>query len=396
MSDIRLKYLFNRFIDKTATTEEREEFFAFIDNDGYENEINGLLQEYWLNAPEDRELSSEKANAILKNILAETLKSDPEPRSLTKKWMYSIAASVIFVLFFGGYQLLIKDKAVPTAVVKNQSVEQTKDFLPGGNKAVLTLGDGRTIVLDDSAEGILASEGSISVRKTRDGQLIYSINKNVDAKQVSFNTISTPRGGQYQVILPDGSKVWLNSASSLRFPTLFAGKERKVEMQGEAYFEIAKDASKPFIVAARATEVKVYGTHFNVMAYEDEEAQQTTLLEGSVKVSSGSKSNMLVPGEQAVISKNSGIRVTDKVNLSEVVAWKNGYFEFKDANIEVIMRQISRWYDVKVKYQGDIPAEQFTGKISRKVNASELLKMLEYAGVKFKTDNQTIIVSGTY
>jgi hypothetical protein len=394
MSDTRLKFLFARFVSESCSEEEKKEFFKLVDSDVYTSEVQELLDEYWLNAPADKNLNPLKAEAIFQKI-TESGQSENVVRRINTKWMYSVAASLIFVLFFVGYYWRSETENTTITTAKKKGIEKVKDLLPGGNKAILTLGDGTVITLDDTNEGVLANQGNISVKKTKDGQLVYTVNKNSSSKEISINTISTPKGGQYQVVLPDGSKVWLNAASSISFPTVFAGTERRVQIKGEAYFEIAKNASMPFIVSANATEVKVYGTHFNIMAYEDENAIKTTLLEGSVKISSGGKSNMLVPGEQAQVSKSGGgLKVTSEVNLSEVVAWKNGNFEFKDTELEVIMRQIERWYNVEVSYVGKTPTEQFTGKISRNVKASQILNMLEFAGLKFKIAGNTIIVLG--
>jgi ferric-dicitrate binding protein FerR (iron transport regulator) len=209
----------------------------------------------------------------------------------------------------------------------------------------------------------------------------------------ALNTITTPRGGQYQVVLPDGSKVWLNAASSIEFPTSFTGNTRNVSITGEAYFEVAKNAAKPFLVKTNRAVIEVLGTHFNVMAYDDEAEMKTTLLEGAVKVKSGSTSNYLRHGQQAVLNATGQTRVLDDVDVDDATAWKNGIFQFNDAGIEVIMRQASRWYDVNVSYEGQIPVKQFTGRISRKVKASELLNMLAYTGVKFRIEGKNIIVT---
>jgi ferric-dicitrate binding protein FerR (iron transport regulator) len=209
----------------------------------------------------------------------------------------------------------------------------------------------------------------------------------------SFHTLVTPRGGQYQLLLPDGSKVWLNAASSVRFPTSFSGKERHVELTGEAYFEIAKDASRPFRVdAPGGMQVEVLGTHFNIMSYTDENAINTTLLEGSVKVREGSVSSLLRPGEQASLNKASdGISVSN-ADVDETIAWKNGLFRFEGATIEAVMKQIARWYDVEVIYKGSV-SKHFRGMISRSVDISQVIKMLELTSeVHFKIDGKTITV----
>jgi ferric-dicitrate binding protein FerR (iron transport regulator) len=207
-----------------------------------------------------------------------------------------------------------------------------------------------------------------------------------------MNTVATPRGGQYQLVLNDGSKVWLNSASSLSFPAVFKGKTREVEITGEAYFEVAKNAKMPFKVKVNNTVVEVFGTHFNIMAYNDEAEMTTTLLEGSVKISNKQYTNMLKPGQQATINHNGPIRVTDEPDADDAIAWKEGIFQFRDADLEAIMRQAARWYDVQVSFAGKIPSKEFTGRISRNVKASELMGMLKYMGVNFKIEDKHITV----
>ncbi|HMF72741.1 MAG TPA: FecR domain-containing protein, partial [Flavitalea sp.] len=263
----------------------------------------------------------------------------------------------------------------------------------GSNKASLTLSDGTTIVLDDAANGLLTTQAGIKISKTTDGQLKYDASRPQPSHANGFNTIHTPRGGQYQVVLPDGSSVWLNAASSLKFPTVFSGNERKVELTGEAYFEVAKNKVKPFIVASGNQTLEVLGTHFNVNAYQDDGKIRTTLLEGSIKVSHTQTNafSLLVPGQQAELRKE--IKVT-KVDVKQSIAWKNGYFVFASENIQTLMQKIARWYDVDVEYEGRVTTEGFVGSISRFEDVSEVLHMLQLTGmVHFKIVGRKIIVS---
>ncbi|HET9280085.1 MAG TPA: FecR family protein, partial [Flavitalea sp.] len=264
------------------------------------------------------------------------------------------------------------------------------DVAPGGDKAILTLADGSTVVLDDAQNGTLAQQGSSKIIKL-DGKLVYDpANKN--SREVVYNTITTPNGGQYQLELPDGSLVWLNATSSIHFPTSFVGKERRVEITGEAYFEIAKNRDMPFIVTVNNAEVQVLGTHFNVNAYNDEENVKTTLLEGSVKFVSGDNINMLKPGQQSQLANNGLIKVVNNVDVEEVVAWKNGMFDFENAGIETVMRQLSRWYDVDVEYNGKTD-DLFIAEMRRNIKLSDALKALELTGkVKFDIQGKKIIV----
>ncbi|MBC8984725.1 FecR family protein [Pedobacter sp. N36a] len=267
-----------------------------------------------------------------------------------------------------------------------------KQIHAGGNNAVLTLDDGRQISLSDAKKGTLVNESGISIAKTKDGLLVYHL-ANVNKPNI-YNTISTPNGGQYQVVLPDGTKVWLNAASSLRFPLTFDQlSERKVELKGEAYFEVAKQFKKgkservPFIVQTEKQQVEVLGTHFNINAYKEEPALKTTLIEGSVKVTDQKNTVILKPGEQA--TDRNGQLFSAKVDMEEVMSWKNGYFRFNNTDLKVIMRQASRWYNVDVVYEGKIPPLLISGEVSRQVDANAFLEMLRYLNVRFKIEKQT-------
>lgn len=315
---------------------------------------------------------------------------------VSKNW-YKVAAvaSVILLLFVGMYFLKptrskeIAKNIAPVKPFKN-------DVAPGGNKAILTLADGSTIVLDSLENGSVAQQGNSKIIKLNDGKLAYEVARGGKQKtqKVAYNTVSTPRGGQYQLTLSDGSKVWLNAASSITFPTAFTGNKREVSITGEAYFEVAHNALMPFDVKVGNIKVKVLGTHFNVNAYDDEDAIKTTLLQGSVKVSKGNEDILIVPGEQARVNKASAkITVKKNIDLEEVVAWKNGLFQFDQAGIKTIMRQIARWYDIDVEFEGGLPDKKYDGKIYRNVNASQVLKILEEGGIHFKIENKKVIVS---
>lgn len=277
------------------------------------------------------------------------------------------------------------------------------DVNPGGDKAVLELADGQKIVLDNTSNGELAQQGRVSVIKSDSGQVAYKVGKTGNEVAISYNTISTPKGGQYQVILPDGSKVWLNAASSLRFPTSFAGNTRTVELMGEGYFQVEKDKARPFRVkvsplqGAPATagrmEVEVLGTEFDLMAYGDEDHQAATLISGDVVVWSGDKKMQLKPDQQVVLNKQTSLlNLIDNPELEPIVAWKNGVFQFHDASIQSIMRQAARWYDIEVDYSGEVK-QQFNGTVPRQVNLSTLLQILEATGwVHFRVDGKKVTV----
>jgi transmembrane sensor len=263
------------------------------------------------------------------------------------------------------------------------------DVAPGGNKATLTLANGSTLILNNIKNGNLATQAGTRVIK-QDSELSYKTTA-AQSSIISYNTITTPNGGQFQLVLADGTKVWLNAASSLKFPTAFTGKERVVELTGEAYFEVAKNKDKPFNVKTATQTVQVLGTHFNINAYSNESTVNTTLLEGSVKVHSAIGDVQIKPGQQAVLT-NSGFAIKDDQDLDEVVAWKSGMFQFNEADIQTIMRQIARWYDIDVEFKGTMPAYTYHGKISRNSNASQVLKILEISGINFTIEGRKIIV----
>lgn len=264
-------------------------------------------------------------------------------------------------------------------------------ILPAGSKATLTLGDGSHITLDTAANGRLALQGRTSILKSAAGQLQYDQQGHSDA--VQFNTLATPRGGQFQLTLPDGSRVWLNAASSLRFPTAFTGNERRVELQGEAYFEITPDKKMPFrVTTANDLSITVLGTHFNVMAYPDEASLKTTLLEGAVQLSSKGAQQLLRPGQEGRLDRQNGTLSVSAVDVEEAVAWKNGIFQFENADITAITRQLARWYDVDVVIAGPLPRRNFVGVMSRNAPLGSVLKVLGSTGVQFKMEGRKLIV----
>jgi ferric-dicitrate binding protein FerR (iron transport regulator) len=313
-------------------------------------------------------------------------------------WLYAAAVIFLVLVTGGGYLWMHRSSSSGATIAGEKDVAKgfKSDRSPGGNKAVLTLADGSTIVLDSAHNGLLSQQGNSKVQKLDSGQLAYEIAaslKQPAASEATYNTITTPRGGQYQVVLSDGSKVWINAASSLRFPTSFSGKGREVELKGEAYFEIKENKAMPFKVkVSQGEEVEVLGTHFNIMAYEDEPVVKTTLLEGRIKVTAGVTSKMVKPGQQVQINAKGELVLVGDVDVEEAVAWKNGYFQFHIADIETVMRQLTRWYDIDVYYESRKPEGHFLGEISRNNNLSDVLKMLEVNGVHFRMEGKKLIV----
>jgi len=303
-----------------------------------------------------------------------------------RKRSFQAAASILLFLMIG---LLVAGR------LKKQPAKfqaQKYDLAPGGNKATLTLANGSTIDLDRMKNGVLATQPGTHITKQNE-QLAYDPSAdNSTLTEVSYNTLTTPRGGQYQLTLADGTKVWLNAASSLKYPTTFTGNERVVELTGEAYFEVVHNAKQPFKVKTVNQLIEDIGTRFDVNSYLDEDASKTTLVEGSVKIIGAKAETMIKPGQQYLINDNGTSEVKNDVDVDEVTAWKSGMFQFNNADIKTIMRQISRWYNVDVEYRGQVPASTYHGRISRNSNASAVLKILEISGINFTIEGRKIIV----
>ena len=301
------------------------------------------------------------------------------------KRSFQVAASILLFLMVG---LLVANrlKKVP---VKLQA--QNYDIAPGGNKATLTLADGSKIDLGSVKNGALTTQSGTHIIKQNE-QLSYNAADNAIATEATYNTLTTPKGGQYQLTLVDGTKVWLNAASSLKFPTAFTSGDRVVELTGEAYFEVAHNAKQPFKVRAANQVIEDVGTQFDVNSYADEDIAATTLVQGSVKILNAKGQTMISPGQQYLLKNNGSSEIKDNVDIEEVTAWKSGMFQFDNADIKTIMRQISRWYNVDVEYSGQVPASTYHGRISRNSNASAVLRILELSGINFTIERGKIII----
>lgn len=361
------------------------------------SEEEKVIVEQWLFSYQEAgiDLSEDRMDTLQKEVWEKI-----QVRKINKKlpWLRMVAAACL-LLGLGAGLLFFMGKAGH----KQQQIAgvMKNDLLPGGNKAMLTLAGGKKISLTDASPGKLAIQSGISISKSDDGQLVYEISEEVVqvTGEINYNTIETPRGGQFQVNLPDGSRVWLNAATVIRFPLSFRDlKERRVELKGEAYFEIEKDVQKPFVVQSDGQLIKVLGTQFNVSSYVDEPSIKTTLLEGSIKLemlnSHGKDSRILKPGQQARTSSEANeIRVLS-VDVQAETSWKNGFFSFEDMPIELIMKQISRWYDVDVIYKDNLAGKTVWGSITRYTNVSKVLSILEKTGkIHFRMEGRRIYVS---
>jgi transmembrane sensor len=367
--------LIERFVNNTASEDELELMFTFLED----GEFTQVLSSYM-----DEDLKG-------KLLQARETKIIPIKKS-SYKWL-AIAASLLLICSISIYLFYPKQANKQVAKIENQkSVIQ-----PGGNQALLTLSNGKQIVLANQKEGLLTDQAGIQVYKSKDGMLVYKMAKGIGLKaQTEFNTISTPKGGQYQVILEDGSKIWLNAASSIKLPTSFGDHSREIEITGEVYCEVAKDKKRPFRVITNKQVVEVLGTHFVVNAYPEEKFIKTTLVEGSVKVeNTGSKAFKIIKsGDQAQIQNNGNQNINVlQVDTQYETAWKDGFFMFQHKPLENIMQEIARWYNVEVVYNGAIPEATFGGKISKFEDVQKILDILSDASeVKFKTEGRRIIV----
>jgi len=353
---------------------------------------DAIMQQLQQSVPEEQidPALMERLESKLSTILAHK-KQAPIVTLFTKKW---IRYAAILIVLLGGTIAYLQWNNTPqqTVAKANPLPVKNNDIAPGKDGAILTLDGGGTVVLDSMGNGFVADQNGSKI-SLHNGQLVYAAN-GANTGKIAYNTMSTPKGRQFQLMLPDGTKVWLNAASSLRYPTAFVGKDRRVEVTGEAYFEVAKNPNMPFHVKINdKTEIEVLGTHFNINAYENEGSIKTTLLEGSVKVHSGNQKTVIKPGQQAQVASTADlIKVDDKVNVDRVMAWKNGVFDFNDATLVEVMRQLERWYDIDVVYEKGVPPFEFVGKMQKNLSLSEVLRGLEISKVHFRTEGRKLVV----
>ncbi len=381
----RLLYLFERHLHQECNEVERMELMRLLVDPAHQELVQSIIAERMNDVPEvnmDTSISS--------LILADILRDRKKVISINRqRWQWAVA--VIALLAIGGYWLISSPSKQSGQMVSASISEEQDVAAPSNARAVLTLADGKQVFLDDVMNGDVAMEGNTQIIKTASGELVYEGNE--DNGPLVYNTLNIPYGSKpVNITLSDKSSVWLNAGSSINYPVVFGKKERAVEITGEVYFEISKNAQKPFIVTRKNTDTKieVLGTSFNVNAYDDEPTINCTLLEGAIRVNKGSYKQVLQPGQQAVIS--STISVKNNIDVNEVMAWKNGIYQFESAEIAAIMRQLARSYNITYEITGSI-RETFGGSISRDVNLSQVLKMLELTGiVDFSFEGSKIII----
>ncbi len=399
--DSRIIHLFRKYLNDHCTPRELEEVFSLLKSGTHQSEWEAAISEdaeQIFRSEKQSNITDQEAELIYNKIESKLPAADggkivPLTKRSVRLWQtVSAAAAIIIMVTAGLLYFNQKDLQEQSGPVYSGKIA------PGSDKAFLTLSNGKKISLTDATKGNIARQSGISITKTSDGQIIYTV-EHADKKAgpAQFNTIETPKGGQFQVRLPDGTAVWLNAASTLTYPVSFDESDvRSVQLVGEAYFEVAKDKVRPFIVKTDRQKVEVLGTHFNINGYKDEPVISTTLLEGSVKVmdASSGQSQLLSPGLQANVSKGRNLITVSKVNTANIISWKNGYFIFDNQDITSVMKVISRWYDVNVEYKSINGDERFGGTFSRSSNLSDILKVLEKLGnVQFEIEGKRIIVS---
>ncbi|NLR78239.1 FecR family protein [Chitinophaga eiseniae] len=381
----RLHLLFDKYLSDSITAVELDELWALIRAMDANADFPESIKTTWNNVLEQDTTADADGNRILERIL-EKHRQPVNHRVVTilKNNWGKIAASLLMLL---GLRLLTHKTTEVRPVITPHVIATA-----GNNKAVLTLSNGEHLLLNDQATGTIAKQGNMQVIKNKDGSLSYT-GSGDNTLGDACNTLTIPPGSQYHVTLPDGTGVWLNAASSIHYPLSFSGNKRKVDIDGEAFFEVAQNAAVPFEVNSGAMQVLVLGTTFNIMAYKDENSIKTTLIDGVVKVVCRESNQQLKPGQQAILPNGGNNFHTIPADMKEVLAWKEGEFRFYDTDIASIMRQVARWYDVEIVYRGAIPQNKFYGVIPRQHNVSQLLEVLEVTRhVHFRIDGKKIIV----
>jgi len=369
--------LFKEIERLPMTGREREELHAWRNGGEQRKEIDDSLRDRkllmeeltLLNKKYDAGESMDKVFLVLGLQQART----GGVSAISRSWMRGMSAAAAVILLILGSWWLVTDKQ--GADIARQRPAGAGIAVRQKDQAVLTLGDGTQITLDSARNGQLAQQGSVKVVKTN-GQVRYD--GRGDGEPVAYNTMTTPRGGQYMLVLPDGTKVWLNAVSSLRFPTSFFGQERRVELNGEAFFDVARNRKGPFVVQAGNMAVKVLGTQFDIMAYADEAIHRTTLVEGKVLVARGAEEQVVTSGQQAIIGEDSASVVLDaNPDIDKAIAWRSGSFKFSEADIRSLMREVSRWYDIEVVYEITDFSGKYGGRIDRSLSLPSVLRLLE-------------------
>lgn len=367
-----IKSLIKKYLSGQCTVEERH-----------------IVEKWYAEQLEARGLSTKEYDRTkIKDEIWQRI-AEQRPVKIKKVvWWPRVAAAVAVVVgLFAIYQFAF----TPDLPSEEAYVSDGNPIMPAGNNAILTTADGKKIALTTSAEGILDQGDGFEIKKEKDGLIVFDVKASNGVATTTYNTIETPKGGIYQVVLPDGSKAWLNNESSISFPTQFAASERLVKITGEVYFEVEHNAKRPFKVSTPQQEIEVLGTKFNINAYDDEPSVKTTLVEGSVRVKGASSIHVLRPGYEMVTQKDNRDKVS-VANLKSVLAWKEGVFHFERVKLETLMRQLARWYDVELVYEGKLPQDEFVGEIRRSEDIHKVLEILKDGQIDINLEGRKLIV----
>jgi transmembrane sensor len=389
MNISRLTYLFEQYDAGNATEAERQELFDLLESEQDEEQLIAYFERGIQHTIPVEGLDRESCQAIVDRITGSNSRASSKTpvRMFPAVSRWIAAASVILLLGTSVYFWIESRKSPVSAPV----AVGTTDIPPGREGAILTLADGAQIVLDSLGNGMIATQHGARLL-LENGQLSYDVTA-TEPGNLLYNTVSTPKGRQFQLVLPDGSKVWLNAGSSVTYPTAFAGDERNVSVTGEAYFEVVKNKAKPFKVKVNErSQIEVLGTHFNVNAYADEAAINTTLLEGKVKISGTSTGIILQPGQQAQLTPDQTINLVEHADLEKVMAWKNGLFNFNGADIKSVMREIGRWYDLEVLYEEEPGPRKISGKMQRNLSLSQAMMILKDLDINYRLEGRKLII----
>lgn len=389
MSITRLQYLTERCLLQQATSEDRSELMNLLADPENESIAKQVIQETYTRGNASVDMQPETATAVFEAII----QADKEPGKLVRKKFIGWAVAASFLAVAGIVLFFLLQNDPPPVVADNSSNDIEA---PSANRAMIALADGRRILLESLDSGQLATQGNVSLIKLANGRIAYKMTNGQTVTELQYNTLINPKGSKViHMTLADGSRVWLNAGSSITYPVAFTGNERKVELNGEGYFEVAKDPSKKFIVAANGATTEVLGTHFNVMAYDNETKVKVTLLEGVVEVYglAYKGKTLLRPGQQAALTDTyPGIALT-RPDLEQVMAWKEGVFTFNDLSFEEVMRKVERWYDVTVVYTNEVPKISLQGNLSANTSLRGTLEAIKFQGVNVELRGRTITIN---
>lgn len=388
MKEARIRELLDGWLKDQLDPQDESELMKLLIDADLEQERQRIIESYYDQLPRQYDMEPGVADGIFRSIVSASAIRERPGRVVSGWWKYAAVAAIAGLVLLTGTWWLVKSNRVSDGMAAVNVYKN--EVKPGGNHAVLTLSGGASIVLDSVVGGQLANQGGAQVVKMTGGSISYKAAEGNTA--MVYNTLTTPAGGKYQLTLSDGTRVWLNALSSIRFPAAFNGAERTVDITGEAYFDVARNDRKPFNVRMNGLEIEVLGTSFNVNAYPDESAIRATLTQGAIRLVRGGNGMLLKPGEQGETKGKDGLEVVKDVDAEQAIAWKNGLFSFDNADVQTVMRQLSRWYGIEVRYEGKPSAVSFGGTMGRDLDLTQVLTGLSKSGIHFRLEGKVLTV----